>query len=444
MFHARLGRHGPGRWLRRLHPVARGAPSHRVSAGERPALRRPARGRLSRLRRRGQGCAARGPPGQGRRRDGPLLRHGDAAPAHRQALQGLSPAGGPRPGAPGRSRSADSRRADHRPRPAADRRDPRPHQVAGRSAHGHPVDAHPARSLHGLRQRHHHQSRAHRGPGNPGRAGAAGLSRRAARGAGGRPHRGRGGRPQGAARSHRGRDPGHPRRRAALPARIAARARRPCRAGWPGDGTGLGAAGAASDRSLSRGSLHPGGGGRGPCAPDRGSRGGGGAVMGWLPVFKKEMRLYFGSPVAYAVATFFLFVTAFFFVPAFRGFADLSMRAAMQPQFGGNLNATESILRPLIYNMAVVLLFFIPMVTMRLIAEERRAGNMELLLTYPLRGGENLLGKFLAALVLYLLILVLTLFYPATVAWFTRLEWGAGATGYLGLLLIRAALLSLR
>ena len=164
--------------------------------------------------------------------------------------------------------------------------------------------------------------------------------------------------------------------------------------------------------------------------------------MGWLPVFKKEMRLYFGSPVAYAVATFFLFVTAFFFVPAFRGFADLSMRAAMQPQMGGNLNATASILRPLIYNMAVVLLFFIPMVTMRLIAEERRAGNMELLLTYPLRDGEILLGKFLAALALYMLILVLTLFYPATVAWFTRLEWGAVATGYLGLLLIGAAFLS--
>jgi ABC-2 type transport system permease protein len=67
---------------------------------------------------------------------------------------------------------------------------------------------------------------------------------------------------------------------------------------------------------------------------------------------------------------------------------------------------------------------------------------MELLLTYPLRDGEILLGKFLAALVLYMLILALTLFYPATVAWFTRLEWGAVATGYLGLLLIGAAFLS--
>jgi len=111
--------------------------------------------------------------------------------------------------------------------------------------------------------------------------------------------------------------------------------------------------------------------------------------MGWLPIFKKEMRLYFGSPVAYAVATFFLFIAAFFFAPSFIQYAEFSMRSAMQPQMGQTLNATENILRPLTYNMAVVLLFFIPMLTMRLFAEEKRSGTMELLLTYPLRDGEE-------------------------------------------------------
>ena len=164
--------------------------------------------------------------------------------------------------------------------------------------------------------------------------------------------------------------------------------------------------------------------------------------MGWLPIFKKEMRLYFGSPVAYAVATFFLFITAFFFAPSFIQYAEFSLRAAMQPGMGPSLNATENILRPLTYNMAVVLLFFIPMLTMRLFAEEKRAGTMELLLTYPLRDGEVLAGKFLASLCLYALILVLTLFYPATVAWFTKIEWGAVLSGYLGLFLIGAAFLS--
>ncbi|HMB33050.1 MAG TPA: ABC transporter permease subunit [Methylomirabilota bacterium] len=165
--------------------------------------------------------------------------------------------------------------------------------------------------------------------------------------------------------------------------------------------------------------------------------------MGFIPIFKKEMRLYFGSPVAYAVATFFLFIAAFFFAPSFIQYAEFSMRAAMQPQMmGQGLNATENILRPLTYNMAVVLLFFIPMLTMRLFAEEKRAGTMELLLTYPLRDGEVLAGKFLAALSLYVFILIVTLFYPATVAWFTRIEWGAVLTGYLGLLLIGGAFLA--
>ncbi len=132
--------------------------------------------------------------------------------------------------------------------------------------------------------------------------------------------------------------------------------------------------------------------------------------MGWVPIFKKEMRLYFGSPVAYAVATFFLFIAAFFFAPSFVQYAEFSMRS---------------------------------MLTMRLFAEEKRSGTMELLLTYPLRDGEVLAGKFLAALSLYALILALTLFYPATVAWFTKIEWGAVLTGYLGLLLIGAAFLAI-
>ena len=166
--------------------------------------------------------------------------------------------------------------------------------------------------------------------------------------------------------------------------------------------------------------------------------------MGWVPIFRKEMRLYFGSPVAYAVATFFLFIAAFFFAPSFIQYAEFSMRAAMQPQMmGQGLNATENILRPLTYNMAVVLLFFIPMLTMRLFAEEKRAGTMELLLTYPLRDGEVLAGKFLAAFVLYVFILIVTLFYPATVAWFTKIEWGAVLTGYLGLLLIGGSFLAI-
>jgi ABC-2 type transport system permease protein len=118
------------------------------------------------------------------------------------------------------------------------------------------------------------------------------------------------------------------------------------------------------------------------------------------------------------------------------------MRSFMQPQFGQNLNITENVMRPLFTNMSVVLLFFIPMLTMRLFAEEKRAGTMELLLTYPVRDGEVLAGKFLAATGLYAVLLALTLLYPGLVAYFTRVEWGPILTGYLGLVLVGATFLA--
>ena len=164
--------------------------------------------------------------------------------------------------------------------------------------------------------------------------------------------------------------------------------------------------------------------------------------MRWLPVFKKEMRLYFGSPVAYVVFTFFLLISGWFFSQIFLYYSDISMRSFMQPGMGQNLNITENVMRPLFTNMSVILLFFIPMLTMRLFAEEKRSGTIELLLTYPVRDGEVLAGKFLAAEALFAILLALTLLYPALIATFTRVEWGPILTGYLGLLLTGGAFLA--
>jgi len=163
----------------------------------------------------------------------------------------------------------------------------------------------------------------------------------------------------------------------------------------------------------------------------------------WLPVFKKEMRLYFGSPVAYVVAAFFLVISGWFFSQIVFFYNLSSMQATMNPAFGQTLNPTENIMRPLFTNMSVVLLFFMPMLTMRLFAEEKKSGTMELLLTYPVRDGEVLFGKFLAVGALYTLLLVFTLLYPGLVANFARLEWLAVLTGYLGLLLLGATFLAI-
>jgi ABC-2 type transport system permease protein len=164
--------------------------------------------------------------------------------------------------------------------------------------------------------------------------------------------------------------------------------------------------------------------------------------MRWLPVFKKEMQLFFGSPVAYVVFTFFLLISGWFFSQIFLYYSDISMRSFMQPGMAQSLNITDSVMRPLFTNMSVVLLFFMPMLTMRLFAEEKKSGTMELLLTYPVRDGEVLAGKFLAAGALYVILLGLTLVYPGLIAYFTRIEWGPILTGYLGLVLTGATFLA--
>ena len=86
--------------------------------------------------------------------------------------------------------------------------------------------------------------------------------------------------------------------------------------------------------------------------------------MRWVPVFKKEMRLYFGSPVAYAFLALFLLIAGWMFSQIFLIYSEMSMRSFMQPMGAQNLNPTESVMRPVFSNMSVVLLFFIPMLSL--------------------------------------------------------------------------------
>ena len=161
------------------------------------------------------------------------------------------------------------------------------------------------------------------------------------------------------------------------------------------------------------------------------------------PIFKKEMRLYFTSPIAWVIGSIFLLVAGYFFYSIFAFFTLASMQSAMNPAMGRELNVTDSVMRPLFSNLTVILLLLMPMVTMRLFAEERRSGTIELLLTYPVRDGAVLLGKYLAALVLYLLMLAGTLLYPAIVVYFARVDPGPLLTGYLGLVLLGATFLAI-
>jgi len=161
------------------------------------------------------------------------------------------------------------------------------------------------------------------------------------------------------------------------------------------------------------------------------------------PIYKREVQQYFTSPVAYVILAIFLFITGLFFYAIFSGFAQASMQIAMNPGMGRDLNVMDSVLRPLFDNMRVILLLLMPLVTMRLFAEERRSGTIELLLTYPVRDGAVLVGKYLAAMTLYAAMIGGLLAYPALLAYFARVEWGPLATGYLGLLLMGGMFLAI-
>ena len=165
--------------------------------------------------------------------------------------------------------------------------------------------------------------------------------------------------------------------------------------------------------------------------------------MNYLPVYKKELRSYFTSPIAYMVMLFFLLMTGIFFMIIFNDFNQASMYAGSPYGGGNNLNITNHVVRPLLGNMTVIMLFVIPLVTMKLFAEERKSGTMELLLTYPLSDMAILLGKFFAALTLLLIMLGLTLVYTLFMAIHSSPESGTLISGYLGLVLTASAFTAL-
>src|SRR5216683_1389559 len=132
----------------------------------------------------------------------------------------------------------------------------------------------------------------------------------------------------------------------------------------------------------------------------------------------------------------------FFFWNSLGYFVIAGMEMQMRGQsFPMNLN--EQVIRPLLANVSVVGLFFIPMMSMRLFAEEKRTGTIELLATSPVRDLEIIIGKWLAAMLLYSCLLLFTALNFAFLFKYGNPDWKPLAVGYLGLLLQAGALLAI-
>jgi gliding motility-associated transport system permease protein len=162
-----------------------------------------------------------------------------------------------------------------------------------------------------------------------------------------------------------------------------------------------------------------------------------------LAIAQKELRSYFASPIGYVVLGFFALLYGWFYVTMLNFFVRQSMQVA---QFGGGgpegMNINQVMLRPLLQNVTILLLFLMPMVTMRSYAAEKRSGTIELLLTSPLRDVEIIFGKFIGAMALWALALAISFIHIAILYMYGSPEWKPIATAYLGLLLMGGCFIS--
>jgi ABC-2 type transport system permease protein len=160
-----------------------------------------------------------------------------------------------------------------------------------------------------------------------------------------------------------------------------------------------------------------------------------------LTIARKELQSYFASPIAYVVIGFFALLYGYFFYTLLWYFERQSMQ--MQPGMSQTLNVNQMLIAPVFMNVSVIVLFVMPMITMRTYAEEKRSGTMELLLTSPLTDLQIILGKFLGATALYAAMLAVTLIHVGVLFVYGNPEWKPVATGYLGLLLMGCCFIAL-
>jgi len=164
-----------------------------------------------------------------------------------------------------------------------------------------------------------------------------------------------------------------------------------------------------------------------------------------LAVAGKELRAYFHSPIAYLVMTMYAAICGFVFYSSVAFYVIQTFRMQAMGGMGAPpMSLNENIIRPILGGViTVVLLFLIPLVTMRLYAEEKRSGTIELLLTSPITDLEIIFGKFLGALLLYAVLVALTFLYFAVLFVFGNPNAQPLLANALGLLLYGAALLAL-
>ncbi len=141
-------------------------------------------------------------------------------------------------------------------------------------------------------------------------------------------------------------------------------------------------------------------------------------------IAQRELKAYFVSPVAYVVAALFMLISGYLF--------SLIL-----------YHSREASMRGLFSNLNVVFLLITPALTMRLLAEERQRGTIEMLMTSPVTDLQIVLGKYLSSLLYLAFLLALTVIFPLTLAWLGQPDWMTLLTGYLAIYLLGASFMAI-
>ncbi|TAJ33344.1 MAG: ABC transporter permease [Nitrospirae bacterium] len=153
-------------------------------------------------------------------------------------------------------------------------------------------------------------------------------------------------------------------------------------------------------------------------------------------IIAKELRSAFVSPIVYVVSAVFLLI---FGVLSYLAVVNAGSQAVRLMQLQGaapQLNLNDLVFRPTFYSLAIVLMLVLPLLTMRLFAEERKLKTFELLMTSPVGVHEIVIGKFLGVYAIFLGLLALTGLVPLVLSFYSSFDWNPVLTSYLGLALL--------
>ncbi len=158
-----------------------------------------------------------------------------------------------------------------------------------------------------------------------------------------------------------------------------------------------------------------------------------------MPVYLRELRSLFYSPIAYLVLFAFFFLSAYFWGSSVGLYADYSVRMARR---GADLKLMEYLFSPYLGNVVVTFIFLLPLISMRGFAEEKRQGTIETLFTLPLSDLDILLGKYFAQLTLLAIMLLPVALFPFSLADKVSIHWPTLVVGFAGVYLTGAMFLA--